>query len=778
MDMILRRQIPTLFAPRRGHVAAVLKSSFLTAFASCLAVTFSFATPQPADEALPIVGTGGHGHTYPGATMPFGFVQLSPDTRTEGWDACAGYHYSDSSILGFSHTHISGTGCADLADLLVVPVSGKLDGTADYEPLKAERFKSSFSHNQETAEPGYYRVKLDRYDILAELTATAHAGMHRYTFPASEESHLLLDLVHGIGNKPVEASLKMESNILVTGHRRTDGWAKGRVIYFALECSQPFNGFGLELDGKALPADRSEVSGKNVRAHLDYTASPGRQILLRVGLSAVSVEGAKKNLQAEIASWDFDGIHQAARTAWNENLSRIHIESSNPNVRQTFYSALYHTMTAPRLYNDADGSYRGPDQKIHSAGFQYYSTLSLWDTFRAEHPLLTLTQPERVNDFIQTMLAFYQESPDHALPMWPLDSYETWCMIGYHSVPVIYDAYTKGFRGFDPELAYKAMRDSAMNARNHQDEYQKLGYVPAATGKRNEATSRTLEFSFDDWCIAQMARTLGKSEDAELFTKRSRNYRNVFDPVTGFFRGKTAAGTFREPFDPKAVSFDDYTEANAWQYTFAVPHDVPDMIQLYGGKTAFINKLDQLFDADSDIGNYLIDVSGLIGQYSHGNEPCHHIAYLYTLAGTPYKTAQRVRQIMLTQYDNTPEGICGNDDCGQMSAWYVWSALGLYPLNPASGIYIIGSPIVEKATVQLDPKFYKGGTFTIVAHNASKQNCYVQSVKLNGKRLDRPWITHKEIVNGGTLELEMSIQPNKAWGANPALEELSHLAGQ
>lgn len=603
--------------------------------------------------------------------------------------------------------------------------------------------------------------------------------MHRYTFPASDQSHILIDLVHGIGNKCTGALLTVESSNLVTGYRRSDGWAKGKTIYFAIECTRPFAGFGLELDGKSLPPDQTEAKGKNVRGHLDYQTSAGEQIILRVGLSPTSVEEAKKNLQAEIPDWDFDAVRQASQNKWNENLSRIKIESSNPNIRQTFYSALYHTMTAPTLYNDADGTYRGPDKQVHSeAEFQYYSTFSLWDIFRGEAPLLTLTEPERVNDFVQSMLAFYQESPDHALPIWPLASYETWCMIGYHSVPVIYDAYEKGFRGFDAELAYQAMRDTAMSGRNRQDEYQKFGYVPYVKGK-DAATSRTLEFAYDDWCIAQMARALGKTEDAELFAKRSQNYKNVWDPGTQFFRSKKEDGTYLEPFDPKEVSTGNvpasgyYTEADAWQYMFAVLQDVPGMIELYGGKQAFINRLDQFFNEDSDMTHWRIDVTGLIGQYAYGNEPCHHVAYLYALAGAQYKTAQRVREIQLTQYDNSPEGLDGNDDCGQISAWYVWSAIGLYTVNPVSGIYVIGSPLVEKATIQLDPKFYKGGTFTIIVHGDSKQkdyapsdrlNVYIQSARLNGKPLNRPWITHDEIVNGGTLELEMGILPNKAWG--------------
>jgi predicted alpha-1,2-mannosidase len=732
---------------------------------SALFLVVARAAPLPVDEALPLVGAAGHGHTYPGATVPFGFVQLSPDTRTEGWDACSGYHYSDSTIMGFSHTHLSGTGAADLGQVLIMPFTGGLDEGAGYKPLAAERFQSRFSHDDEKAQPGYYRVSLTSYSITAELTATAHAGMHRYAFPASEQGHLLVDLVHGINNPPTGADLKIENDHLVTGYRSSDGWARNKTVYFVIECSRAFESFGLEVDDKPLEPGLTEAKGKNVRCHLDYRTSAGQAIVLRVGLSPTSLEEARENLQTEIPTWDFDAIRESARAAWNENLARIRVDSSNPNIRQTFYSALYHTMTAPTLYDNADGSYRGTDNVVRSSGFHHYSTFSLWDTFRAEHPLLTLTEPERVNDFVRSLLAFYQESPDHVLPLWPLTSCDTECMIGYHAVPVIYDAYRKGFRGFDAELAYRAMCDTARSGRNWQDEYQKLGYVSAETGKGKQAASRTLEFAFDDWCIAQMARALGKTGDFESFIKRSQSYAATFDPATGFFRGRTARGSFREPFDPRAVSFDDFTEANAWQYAFSVPHDVPGMIKLYGGDQSFIRKLDQLFESDSDIGNYLIDVSGLVGQYSHGNEPCHHIAYLYALAGAQYKTAQRVRQIMLTQYDNTPEGLDGNDDCGQISAWYVWSAMGLYPVNPADGVYVIGSPLVEKATINLDPKYYAGGSFTIIAHGVSKQNGYVQSAKLNGQALNRPWITHEELVKGGTLVLDMGVLPNRSWGA-------------
>jgi predicted alpha-1,2-mannosidase len=724
------------------------------------------AAPLPVDDALPIVGSDAHGHTFPGATVPFGFVQLSPDTRTAGWDACGGYYYTDTNIEGFSHTHISGTGCADMGDVLVLPIIGQLNGS----PLVNDRYKSKFSHDEEVAEPGYYRVKLDTYNILAELTATAHCGMHRYTFPASSQSHILLDLVHGIGGHCTDAELTVEGKNLVTGYRCVDGWAKGRYIYFALETSRPFKKFGLEADGKALPAGQADAKGKALRGHLDFKTSQGEQIVLRVGLSPTSVEEAKKNLQAEIPNWDFDAVHQAARNTWNDNLSRIEIEASNPDIRQTFYSCLYHAMIAPQLCNNADDTYRGPDKQVHSANFQEYSTFSMWDIYRAEAPLLMFTEPERINDFVNSMLVFYQQSPDHALPVWPLANFETDCMIAYHSIPIIRDAYLMGFRGFDADLAFQAMVDTAMNGRRRQDEYMKYGYIPWVRGK-GAATSSTIELSYDDWCIAQMAADLGKTDEARLFTRRGQYYKNVWDPTTRFFRSKQADGTYYRQFDPREVvqagnvAGGYYTEANAWEYAFAALQDVPGMIQLYGGNKPFMDRLDQFFYTDCYVKDWRVDTTGFIGQYSHGNEPDEATPYLYSLAGAPYKTAQIVREIQLTQYDNTQEGLDGNDDCGQISAWYVWSALGLYPANPANGIFVIGTPLVQKAVIHLDPKYFKSGAFTVIAHNCSKQYCYIQSAKLNGVPLKHPWINKDDMVNGGTLEFEMGILPNKNWGA-------------
>jgi predicted alpha-1,2-mannosidase len=751
--------------------------------AMCLASTPALrAAPQPVDEAWPIVGTAGHGHTYPGATFPFGFVQLSPDTRTTNWDACSGYNYVDTTIMGFSHTHLSGTGGADQGDVLIMPVTGNLDP-------ERTNYASDFSHDHELAQPGYYRVHLDTYNVEAELTATAHCGMHRYTFPKSKQSHILVDLMHHIGSKPTAwATLKVENDRLITGEREDKAWTQ-KTIYFAIESSQPFKGYGIVLNGKTLPTGQMEAEGKNIFAHLDYKTRAGEQIVLRVGLSPTSVEEARKNLQAEIPNWDFNAVCKAARDAWNINLSRIEIECSNPGIRQTFYSALYHSMMAPTLYNNADGSYGGADGKAHDfSGFQDYSTFSIWDIFRAEMPLLTIDEPDRMNDMVQSLIAEYQQSPEHLLPYWPLANHDTGSMIGYHSVSILYDAYQKGFRGFDPQLAYQAMRDTAMSGRHGQAEYQKYGYVPweFPVGKGGQSTSRTLEFAYDDWCVGQMAKALGKTDDADFFLKRSQSYHNVWDPKTGFFRSPKADGTFLEPFDPLLVARGSnvaqgyYTEADAWEYMFAVPHDVPGMIQLYGGNDAFIKKLDEFFDQDSILHDWRIDVTGLIGQYSQGNEPDEQCAYLYALAGAQYKTAARVRQIQLTQYDNSPEGLDGNDDCGQVSAWYVWSALGLYPVNPASGIYVIGSPLVQKAVIHLDPKYYKGGTFTIIVNSntkyapAARMDNYIQSATLNGQPLNRPWITQDEIAKGGTLELTMGVIPNTDWGIEmvPAMDDI------
>jgi predicted alpha-1,2-mannosidase len=728
--------------------------------AICLLTTFTAfsAEPKPVDAVNPMIGTNAHGHVYPGATVPFGMMQLSPDTRLETWDGCSGYHYSDSAILGFSHTHLSGTGCGDLADIRVTPLSGKV-------PSSKDLYRLAFSHENEKAKPGYYAVTFNDPKTKAELTATAHAGFHRYQFPEGQPAHLAFDLARAVNNAPAECEFKAESNTVVSGYRHSHGWAADKTFYFVAEFSRPFDAVHVEVDGKPVADGQREGKGTNVQAVLDFN-DPAKPVLMKIGLSATGVEGARKNLAAEIPGWDFDGTAAAAAKAWNDVLSKIDIKTDDPAVRQTFYTALYHACMAPTLFNDADGTYKGLDHQVHPhEGFQNYCTFSLWDTFRAEHPLLTIVQPQRVDDFVGSMLAHYRQFNQHCLPVWSLAGNETWCMIGIHSIPVIAEAYAKGFRRFDAEAAYQAMRDSMMQDRNFLNEYRKFGYIP--TGKDKQSVSRSLEYAYDDWCIADMARRMGKTEDAKLFAERGANYRHLLNPANGFMQGKTADGKWREPFDPRQLVWDDYTEATSWNYTWFAPQDVPGLIKLIGGDQKFIDKLDQMYAEKSGLLANIPDLTGLIGQYVHGNEPCHHVAYLYNYAGAPWKTQARVRDIMKTLYSNKTDGICGNDDCGQTSAWYVLSALGFYPVSPASGVYVIGSPAVDRATIRLNPKYQKGRAFTIIAENNSPQNVYIQSATLNGKPLSRSWITHEELTAGGELVLKMGPEPNKDWAVDP-----------
>lgn len=718
------------------------------------------AASNPLEEPLPLVGTAEHGHAYPGAIVPFGMVQLSPDTPLEGWDGCSGYHFSDSAIRGFSHTHLAGTGCGCLGDVLVMPTIGEVRLEAG-SPGKG--YTSRFSHAQEKATPGYYRVYLQDPQVTAELTATARCGFHRYSFPASDDAHIVLDLVHGIGNKTVDSTIKFENDTTISGSRISDGWGGQRAVYFVIQVSKPFLSFGLEQEKQRLPAGTRDGQGRDLKAFVTFKTAAKEAILIKVGISGTGIEGARKNLTTEIPGWDFDQVHAAATRQWKELMDIVQIDTFDPHIRNTFYANLYLSCQAPILYNDVDGTYRGMDRKNHAgADFQNYTIFSLWDTYRAEHPLLALLQPNRVDDMTQSLLTEYRESGLHSTPIWPLWGNETWCMIGYHSVPVIVDAYLKGFRGFDAEAAYQAMKDTATQDRNGLKTYKELGYV--ASEPRAEATSRTIEYTVDDWCLAKMAEALGHQDDARLFYQRCANYRNVFDRSVGFFRGRKANGTWRSPFVANALVGDEYTEADAWQYAFGVQHDVPGLISLYGGDQPFIQKLDSLFAADSTIQTDIPDISGLIGQYSQGDEQCHHVAYLYDYAGAPYKTQERVRQIMATLFNDTPAGQCGNVDCGQMAAWYVFSALGFYPVTPASGIYAIGSPVVKKAVISLDAKKYRGNKFTVLAENNSSKNVYIQSATLNSKPLMQAWLTHEQITAGGTLRLVMGPKPNLEWG--------------
>jgi len=732
-----------------------------TLVGSGLLVTPVWALAQTLDEPLPLVGTDAHGHTYPGATVPFGMVQLSPDTRIGTWDGCSGYHYSDKAILGFSHSHLSGTGATCLGDVLLMPTVGQLYLDAG---SPGDGYASRFSHAQEQATPGYYRVFLETPKVLVELTATARCGFHRYTFPASDQAHFILDLVHGIGNKPVEAILHLENHVTISGSRISEGWGGRREIYFVMQFSKPFESLGIEQDGRRLAADAHDAQGKNIKMFLNYKTAANEVILVKVGISGTGIEGARKNLADEIPGWHFDRVRAAAVRQWKNVFDAVQLKTFDPHIRAAFYANLYLTAVAPNVFNDVDGTYRGYDHQNHAgAGFQNYTTFSVWDIYRTEWPLLMLLYPARINDMVQSLLVEYRELDQHTTPIWPLWANETWCMIGYHSADMLAEAYLEGFRGFNAETAYAAMRDTAMQDRNGLKAYRELGYVPSIP--HETATSCTLEYAFDDWCIARMAQALGHEEDARLFYQRAANYRNLFDRTTGFFRGRLADGAWRTPFVANAMVNDEYTEADAWQYAFAVQQDVPGLIALYGGDEGFVGKLDALFTANSTIQTDIPDLSGRIGQYVGGNEQACHIAYLYDYAGAPCKTQYRVRQAMSRLYNDTPAGEPGNVDCGQMAAWYVFSALGFYPVNPDSGCYAIGSPLVSKAVIHLDREKHHGRTFTVVAENNSPENIYIQSATLNSKSLTRPWITYEELTSGGTLRFVMGPQPNLLWGS-------------
>ncbi|QDV74503.1 GH92 family glycosyl hydrolase [Botrimarina mediterranea] len=720
----------------------------------------------------PFIGTGGHGHTFPGATTPYGMVQLSPDTRTLGWDACAGYHHSDSSILGFSHTHLSGTGIGDLGDVLFMPAAGDAQVVPGPEDDPDAGYRSRFIHDNERAEPGYYRVHLADEDIDAELTATPRAGFHRYHYPASKPAQLVIDLAHTIhGHHNPRTELKVINDREIVGLKQSRGWAEHHYVYFHAKFNRPFTA--------KLYANTQEKQGDSVSAEggaqAVLTFEAGDDVVLaKVGISAVDYDGARKNLEAEIADWDFEKVRSDAKLAWQKQLDKINVKGGAPDQRVIFYTALYHTAISPYLFSDADGRYRGVDQEIHTATDEpVYTVFSLWDTFRAFHPLLTITDPDRNAAFIRTLLTHYDQGG--VLPKWELAGNYTGTMIGYHAVPVIVDAYVKGRRDFDVEKAYRAVvasahydRDVAPQAsdavrtalvpaaKRFNDE---LGFIPS--DQENESVSQALEFAYNDWCIAQFATALGKSDDTEKYFERARRYRQYFDTETGFMRGLNTDRTWSTPFNPRFSEHrrDNYTEGNAWQWTWFAPHDVPGLVDLMGGPAPFIKKLDQLFTEDSTIdgANSSVDISGLIGQYAHGNEPSHHIAYLYNYVGQPWKTQRLVDQILTTLYHNDPDGLSGNEDCGQMSAWYLLNAMGFYQVSPGDPTYSIGRPLFDEVTIQQE----NGKTFTLRAINNSPENRYVQSVKLNGDGLSAPFFRHAAIVEGGVLELEMGPWPEK-----------------
>lgn len=708
-----------------------------------------FAQKQAVDFVKPMIGTAGHGHTYPGATVPFGMVQLSPNNGHKGWDWCSGYHYSEDKIRGFAHTNLSGTGCADLGDILIMP--GVL-----VKPSSATTLVSKFAHTTEKAEAGYYAVTLAESKVKAELTATARVGVHRYTFPKTSDANLVINLGYGNDDTPLETFIQLEGPNQISGYRYSKGWANNQKIFFTITFSKPItsNYVGPK---SSVSNSNNNATGKEVFALLSFDAMDGQPLIVKVAVSCVGIEGAKKNLAAEAANLSFDEVRENARKAWQTELSRVEVEMMGEADSETFYTALYHSMLAPTLFCDVDGQYRGPDDKVHQGTFQNYCTFSLWDTFRAEHPLFTIVQPNRVNDMVNSLLAFQEQGG--LLPIWTLQGCETGCMIGYHSVPVIVDAYMKGFTGFDINKAYEAMKKSAFDQHRGLEfltvdaSQPKENFIPA--GKEHESVSKALEYAYDDWCIAQVAKALGKTADYDLFMQRAGYYKLYYDAQTGFMRGKNGNGNWVIPFNPAFATNKqpEYTEGNAWQYSWFVPHDVEGLITLMGGKDKFISKLDSLFNMKFDLGaGAPPDVSGLIGLYAHGNEPSHHIAYLYAAAGAPAKTQAMVRRIMQTLYNNTNEGLCGNEDCGQMSAWYVLSALGFYPLNPADGKYYIGSPLVKSAKLTLG----NGKTFSIETENQAAGNVYVAKITLNGQELKEPYITQNQLMEGGVLHFVMS----------------------
>ncbi len=718
------------------------------------------------DYVRPLVGTKGEGNTYPGAVAPFGMLQLSPDTEDSLWETASGYEYSDSSIMGFSLTHLNGTGIPDLGDFLFMPIVGTPQFVPGSKAQPDSGYRSPYSHQDEAASAGYYKVKLQDSEVTAELTAADRSGIMRFTFPKSDSAYVLTDLAHVLRWNVVWANLRVLNDSTITGYHLVNGWARERYLYFAARYSRPFDDYGIMKDGKLVRYDgyrfrsRSEAAGKSLQFFAHYVTWKNEVIQIKAAISAVSTENALANLDAEIPHWDFEQIHQQTRAKWNQELSRIEIEGSQEE-NETFYTAMYHAFLAPNIYQDVNGEYRGLDQNIHRAqGFDNYAIFSLWDTYRATHPLFTLIQAERDADMINSMLAHYDQSVENLLPVWSLQANETWCMIGYHSVPVIVDAYLNGVKGFDPERAYAAVRTTAMNPNyDHVAIYAKLGWVPC--DQENESVSKTLEYAYDDYCVAQMAKALGKPDDYEYFMQRASAYRNLFDVTYGLMRGKDSQGQWRTPFDPHAyVEGGDITEGTSWQYSWYVPHDVPGLIRLMGGKEPFAAKLDSLFivEADSSLG--VDDIQGRIGEYWHGNEPSHHIIFLYGYVGQAWKTQQRVHEIMRTQYGNQPSSLTGNDDCGQMSAWYIFNALGFYPVCPGSGYYVIGSPTLKRAVMRLS----NGKPFTMTAHNLSADNIYIQSVELNGKNWDQPFLPFDELKNGGAISFTMGPQPNKAWG--------------
>ena len=707
----------------------------------------------------PFIGTGGHGHTYPGATVPFGMLQVSPINGVNGWDWCSGYNYSDNTAVGFSHLALSGTGIGDLLDISFMPINKKVDLSKYFKSRDSIPYKSTYSHNNEEAHPGYYQVFLQDPKINVQLTTSQRTAYHKYTFSKDDQQSVIIDLGFETNwDSTTKTQITIEDANTLSGFRYSTGWAKNQKVFFVAKFSKPIKTHNIYSDGNLV----STLSSTGVKSASQlFFNNSNEELVVKVALSSVSIANAKDNL--DIENFDFEKIKSDGDNFWNTALAKIKVETPIDSLKTMFYTAMYHAQLAPVTFSDKNGEYRKENDTIALASdYTAYSTLSLWDTFRAEHPLLTIIDTDRVTDIIRTMLSYYETKK--ILPVWTLYGNETNTMTGYHSIPVIVDAYLKGIRGFDPEKAYQAMKTTMMQNERGLKEYKKYGYIPHSLIE--ESVTITLEYAFNDWCVAQMAKALGKDADYQFFSKRGETYTKLFDKKTGFMRGRSEDGkSWKEPFDPKYSAHRinaEYTEGNAWQHSWFVPHNVENLITLHGGNEIFADRLEQLFTESSEItgDNISNDISGLIGQYAHGNEPSHHIAYLFNHANKPWRTQYWVREILDTQYSTLPDGLSGNEDCGQMSAWYILSSIGFYSMNPASGNYEIGSPIFEKTTITLSEE----KTFIIEAINVSDKNKYIQSATLNGKVFNQTTISHQQIMAGGKLHFVMGSVPNKKWG--------------
>ena len=707
----------------------------------------------------PFIGSGGHGHVFVGATVPFGGVQVGPTNFNKGWDWSSSYHHTDSIVKGFCHLNLSGTGMSDLGELTIMPATGKLKYNAGNQDNHMSGYSSLYRKNKEINTVGYYKVELERYDIDVELTASERVGFHRYTYPSSDNSRVIIDLGEGSADRPTETYLTKVNDTTFQGHRFSSGWASDQREYFTLILSKPVKDF-IIYDGDK-KHNSTELKGMYVKGFLEFETEKNEEIYVKMGVSTVSSENALENLIFEIPHWNFEKVKKEAENKWNQELSKIAITTDDLKKKRVFYTAMYHTMIAPNLYQDVNGEYRGTDKVVYKdTSFTNYTLFSLWDTYRAAHPLYTITHPERVSDMVKSMLKIF----DHQgkLPIWHLRGNETNTMPGYSGIPVVIDASLKGFEGIDLEEVFRAVKASATgDFEPGVKKLMEIGYIPG--DYMVESVASSMEYAIADWAIAQLAKKLNKQEDYEYFLNRSKAYREYFDPETRFMRGKLSDGSWRTPFNPISAQHrvNDYCEGNAWQYLWLVPQDPEGLIELLGGDKKYTEKLDELFSMSSELGEEAsMDITGLIGQYAHGNEPSHHTTYMYAYSGEPYKIADKVRYINNELYTDKPDGLSGNEDCGQMSAWHIFSSLGFYPVNPSNGAYVFGSPLFDEATIGLP----ENKRFTIIANENSDDNIYIQSVELNGKEYKYSYITHKDIMQGGELVFNMGPNPNLNFG--------------